>query len=80
MLCQFQHVAGRPREGFHAARIPVIDVALWDVVGTICIAIVLAHWFQTNVGWTLLMVFAVAVLLHWLFCVETTIMRKLRGS
>ena len=77
MLCQFQHVAGPPREGFHAARIPVVDLELWDVVGTVCIALVLAGWFRSNVGWTLLLTFAVAVLVHWMFCVETTITRNL---
>ena len=34
---------GRPRDGFHAARVPVLDVALWDLVATLAGAAALSH-------------------------------------
>jgi len=30
---------GAPRTGFHAARVPWLDVALWDSVGTVALAL-----------------------------------------
>lgn len=29
--------------GFHAARIPVVDLALWDVVGTLLLVVITAR-------------------------------------
>ena len=34
---------GAPRTGFHATRIPVLDLAAWDTMGTLAIAFVLAR-------------------------------------
>ena len=35
---ELKHVFGKPREGFHALRTPVLDLALNDILGTIIIA------------------------------------------
>ena len=73
-LCKYRDVAGMPRRGFHATRIPVLDVALWDVVGTILLAAALA----SGGGLKRLLMMVVALLLvsiavHFAFCVETRV-------
>lgn len=53
-----------PREGIHATRIPVLDVALWDVVGTVVVAVVVALVFRWPVWATLAGAFLLGVLVH----------------
>ena len=75
-LCQYSTLLGRPRQGLHRARIPVLDLALWDVVGTFALAYLTFYFFpnwSSNylvhlAGWFLL-----ATLLHLIFCVPTKI-------
>jgi hypothetical protein len=55
---------GQPRQGFHAARVPVLDVALWDTVGTVAIAAGLAAGFGGGVGRWLAGLMALAVAAH----------------
>jgi hypothetical protein len=62
---------GEPRQGFHAARIPVLDVALWDTVGTIVIAVVVAYLFNLPVWLTVAAAFLLGIYAHWLFGVNT---------
>ena len=86
--CAWNGIAGPPRKGFHARRIPWLDVALWDVIGTVLIAVAIAYLLQVRFAYAFLtkernrnavrslppslMVFA--TLVHWLLCVETRIL------
>ena len=70
-LCDLRGMAGQPREGFHAHRIPWLDLALWDVVGTVCMAGFISITFKVRFFATVLILFASAIILHRLFCVET---------
>ena len=70
-LCHLRGVAGQPREGFHAHRIPGLDLALWDVVGMVCMAAFLSITFKVHFLATVLVLFLSAMILHRLFCVET---------
>lgn len=71
IFAQYSEIAGRPREGLHAARIPGLDVALWDVVGTIVGAVIVARVMRWPVAWTVAGAFVVGVVAHWAFCVPT---------
>lgn len=77
MFCPHKHIFGKEREGFHALR--MFDLAVWDVVGTVVIAWALAVWFGWGIGWTILAAFALAIVLHRLFCVNTTINMMIFG-
>ena len=70
-LCRLRGMAGQPREGFHAHRIPGLDLALWDVVGTVCMAAFISVVFKVHFLATVLVLFLSAMILHRLFCVET---------
>ena len=70
-LCRLRGMAGQSREGFHAHRIPGLDLALWDVVGTVCMAAFISVVFKVHFLATVLVLFLSAMILHRLFCVET---------
>jgi hypothetical protein len=70
MLCEYKHSLGIPRQGFHAARIPIVDSALNDVLGTLGLAFITYKLYpdiryMTHLGlWLILGAF-----FHWVFCV-----------
>ena len=78
-LCQYREAGGTPRMGLHALRIPLIDVAFWDVVGTLLIAVLIAHILKTNVVSTVLIAFLLGCAAHIVFCVPTTVTRFILG-
>lgn len=61
---------GKEGEGFHALRIPFLDMALWDTVGTILIIVLICYFSKLN--WVIVSLFIIitTVFLHKLFCVE----------
>lgn len=76
-FCQWRHIFGREREGFHAARIA--GLAANDLIGTIF----LAYFISYVTSLSFLLIFAIlmlsALLLHRLFCVDTTLTRLVFG-
>ena len=76
-LCRFRDALGRPREGVHSIRL--FDVAVVDVVLTLLVGWLVARWFfgggvrATAACCALL--FALGVIAHWAFCVDTRINR-----
>jgi hypothetical protein len=77
-FCEHRHAAGKPGAGFHAARIPLIDLVLFDVLGTVLIAWLVAHWLDVSVPYTVVGAFVLGTILHLLFCVETPVTRWIR--
>ena len=77
MLCQYRNIFGKPRQGAHAMRIPVLDWALVDTALTV-LAAALVTWLSGASFWLVLLVlFIVAIALHWLFCVPTRLNQQL---
>ena len=74
-LCQFQDAFGKPRQGLHRWRIPVLDWALVDTALTIIAAWLLAKWTGASFVLVLAALLLVGVLAHWLFCVDTQSLR-----
>ena len=72
IFAKYRDIFGKPRQGFHEARIPGLDLALWDTLGTIFIAVVIGLVSGVSVWICIAVAFAVAIVLHWLFCVRTT--------
>lgn len=71
-------VFGRPNEGFHAARVG--GYALFDVAGTVAVAVLASRWSGGGLLPTLLVTFTVAQAAHMAFGVETAFVRQLRGA
>ena len=76
-LCEYRFALGRPGQGVHSVR--AFGVALFDVVGTVLLAI-LSWWLVGGPFWVhLLAWFALGFFLHWLFCVPTSVMEWLKA-
>jgi len=74
---EFSEIFGRPNEGAHSYRF--MNLAIVDVVGTIIVAFIIAKLFNLNFFLTLLLFFILGIILHRLFCVNTTINKMIFG-
>jgi len=77
-FCKYKDVFGKPGEGIHKIR--VIDIAVLDVLGTILIAYFVSIWIHVAFWKVLIVAFVLAELAHWLFCVDTKVMRALKSN
>lgn len=73
MSCKYKDALGKPREGTHEARLPILDVASNDVMATIVGGVLIAGILGYNVFNTILVLFIISILLHRFFCVRTTV-------
>jgi len=84
LLAKYKNALGTPRVGFHAARIPLIDYALWDTVGTVVVTLALVYFFAKDKSWQntlrwVIFAFGLGLILHVLFGVRTTMTQSLIG-
>jgi hypothetical protein len=81
-LCQFKDALGIPNQGFHQKRL--FGLAMNDLIGTVVIGLVLAHFTKGKTRGTYIkaiaLVFFLGIALHWLFCVDTAMMKFLFGT
>lgn len=71
---KYKDIFGKPNEGAHAIRIPIINLAAVDVIGTILIAYIL--WLiipqkRVSLLMMIIIIFALAEIMHILFGVKT---------
>lgn len=76
-LCQYKDMFGKPRTGLHSYR--VFDVAVVDVVGTFLLAAAIHYSTGKKYNYWLILIvlFVIGIILHKLFCVDTTVNRIL---
>jgi hypothetical protein len=74
--CDKKDALGRPGEGFHKH---FWGIALGDVLGTVAIAGVISYMTTWRFIIVLLVLFIVAEALHWYFCVDTAVIKFVRG-
>lgn len=78
MLCKYKHIFGKEGEGLHSIRI--FNIAIIDVIGTVLLAFVISNYFKTNLWITMISLFVIAIILHRVFCVNTTVNKLIFGS
>lgn len=77
MFCKYKNIFGEPGKGIHSFRI--FNIAIVDVIGTILIAYLISKYYKINKNYIynffiiLLLLFIASILIHKLFCVNTTI-------
>lgn len=74
-LCKYKDILGKPNEGVHSYR--MCNFAIVDILATIIGGILIAHLFNFNKKNTIIVLFLIGIILHRLFCVETTVDRIL---
>lgn len=90
-LCQYKNIFGAPGTGIHKYRF--FNIALVDTLAVLLLAVFITWiWYKKfatkknkkHVGWVLLGVsmslFALGVVAHRLFCVDTTVDKKIFGK
>ena len=73
-MCIFKkikNIFGEPKKGLHSFRI--FDIAIIDVLFTVLLAYIISKKKKYKFKKTLLYLFLSGIILHQLFCVETTI-------
>jgi hypothetical protein len=61
----------QPREGIHAHRIPILDVATVDTLGTIAGGYLLAKWMDWSSWKTIIALFAISLPVHHYFRIDS---------
>ena len=77
-LCKFRHIFGKEGQGFHEQRF--MGIALYDTLGTIGGAWIISKVFKIDFVPTLIGAFIVGIVVHRLFCVNTTINQLIFGK
>lgn len=76
-LCKYKNIFGKPNEGVHAYRI--FNIAIVDVLLTVLAAYIISIFTNYHFVSTLMVLFLLGIISHRLFCVQTTIDKKIFG-
>ena len=77
MACPYKDALGVPGEGFHSLRF--MDVAVGDTVGTFLLAGLVSRALGFDYWPTLIGLLILGEIMHWYFCVDTTVIKFLKG-
>lgn len=74
-LCQFQDIFGQPYTGIHQYRIyfDKYDFAIIDIILTIICSAIFSYVYNTSFIITLCILFLLGIIVHYIFCVQTTL-------
>ncbi len=80
MLCKYRNILGKPGKGahFHVLGIAVVDLAL--TVGAVLLFAWWRKWDWKVTLFAFIVVMVLAILVHRLFCVNTTITKLIFGT
>ena len=70
-LCQYKDSLGIPRQGIHSTRIPYLDLALWDVLGTLMLIVLVSYFLKYSLLSVTLCTTLLFIIVHKIFCVDT---------
>lgn len=70
-LCQYANIFGKPNTGVHVHRF--LGFASVDLFLTIIIGIIISYMFDVSIIWTIIILFLLGIVVHKLFCVDTTL-------
>lgn len=76
MLCSYRNALGEPNKGFHTH---IFGLAVFDLLGTSLIALLIARYSKVNFWLVFAIIFLFGILLHRLFCVNTTVNKFIFG-
>jgi hypothetical protein len=76
MSCPYKHILGIPEKGFHATRL--FGLALNDTLGTIVLAFIVTYIYEVSLWKSLLGMFVLGEVLHYLFGVQTAFLTAIR--
>ena len=74
-LCKYKDALGIPNEGIHSYRI--FNIAIADVIMTFIAAFIISYFYNISFIKTSIFLFILGIILHRIFCVQTTINKLL---
>jgi hypothetical protein len=80
MSCQYQDIFGKPRQGIHKYRIPILDIALADTLLTVALAFIVSKVFNIPFAVSFIIFILIGIVLHKIFCVNTKLNSKIFKS
>jgi hypothetical protein len=78
MLCEYKNILGEPGKGFHETRL--FGMAAYDLIGTLIIIVLISLYFEYSLVVVFIFVSILTILLHRVFCVNTTINKAIFGE
>jgi hypothetical protein len=78
MLCKYRNIFGEPSKGVHSFKL--FGIAIIDLALTLLAAYFLSKHFKWNIYLTILGLFLIAIIMHRIFCVNTTINKLIFGK
>jgi hypothetical protein len=70
-LCKYKNVLGEPDKGIHSYRL--FGLAIADVIMTLIAAFFISYFYKYSFLYTSIILFALGIILHRIFCVRTTV-------
>jgi len=70
-LCKYKDALGKPGVGIHSYRF--FNIAIADVIMTFIGAFIISYFLNISFVWTSIFLFILGIILHRIFCVQTTI-------
>ena len=70
-LCKYKDIFGKPKKGLHSIR--MFDIAIIDMLGTLGVSYFISQYFEINFIVVFIGMLIFSVIIHKLFCVETTL-------
>ena len=70
-LCNYKNIFGEPNKGVHSYRL--FNIAIVDVILTIVVAFLISFFAKISFIKTCIVLFTLGIILHKLFCVDTTV-------
>jgi hypothetical protein len=75
---QYKNIFGKEGEGAHSIRF--LNLAIVDVIFTIIGALIISYFIKVNFFIVFIILMIIAIILHRLFCVNTTINKIIFGE
>ena len=74
-LCKYSNIFGKPNEGIHSYRL--FNIAIVDVIATLFIGYIINKITKIKLYIINIVLFIIGIIMHKIFCVNTTIDRLL---
>ncbi len=70
-LCQYKHIFGKEKEGVHSYRF--LDIAIVDTLLTFILSLAISYYFKINLIFVFVLLVILSIIIHLIFCVNTTL-------
>ena len=77
-LCPHKDLLGKPGMGIHSYRF--LNMAIADIIMTLIGSWLISYFFKLPFLWVTVILFALGIFLHRIFCVRTTVDKFLFGE